>query len=173
MRAEPVPCPTSRELSDPFVVRLMQLLRDQGRRQAALEHLEDELSRAGLRPQRGAPPRAAPPGREPGHGRQLRAQPPPALGRRLERVLRAASHVEAILREDPAGIYPRQEFATSDRYRRVVEMIARGVERRRDRSGARASTGRQGSARRDRRRLEPDIARPCRLLSDRPRPGRR
>ena len=36
------------------------------------------------------------------------------------------SHVEAILREDPSGIYPRQDFATSDRYRRGVEMIARG-----------------------------------------------
>ncbi len=36
-----------------------------------------------------------------------------------------SSHVEAILREDPAGIYHRQEFATSDRYRRVVELIAR------------------------------------------------
>ena len=31
-----------------------------------------------------------------------------------------------ILREDPSGIYPRQDFATSDRYRRAVEMIARG-----------------------------------------------
>ena len=37
-----------------------------------------------------------------------------------------ASQVEAILREDPSGIYPRQDFATSDRYRRSVEMIARG-----------------------------------------------
>ena len=34
--------------------------------------------------------------------------------------------MEAILREDPSGIYPRQDFATSDRYRRSVEMIARG-----------------------------------------------
>ena len=34
--------------------------------------------------------------------------------------------MEAILREDPSGIYPRQDFATSDRYRRAVEMIARG-----------------------------------------------
>ena len=36
-----------------------------------------------------------------------------------------SSHVEAILREDPSGIYPRQDFGTSDRYRRVVELIAR------------------------------------------------
>ncbi len=46
------------------------------------------------------------------------------------------SHVEAILREDPSGIYPRQDFATSDRYRRAVEMIARGSNGRRDRGGA-------------------------------------
>ena len=32
------------ELSDPFVVRLLQLLRDQGRAIKALEHLEDELA---------------------------------------------------------------------------------------------------------------------------------
>src|SRR5262249_2154760 len=37
-----------------------------------------------------------------------------------------SSHVEATLREDPAGIYPRQDFATSDRYRRTIETIARG-----------------------------------------------
>ncbi len=36
------------------------------------------------------------------------------------------SHVEAVLRDDPAGVYARQDFATSDRYRRAVEMIARG-----------------------------------------------
>ena len=34
--------------------------------------------------------------------------------------------VEKILREDPAGIYPHQDFATNDRYRKVVEKIARG-----------------------------------------------
>ena len=67
-----------------------------------------------------------PPGRQSGHRRQLRAQPPAALGRRLERFFEQNSHVEAILREDPSGVYPRQDFATSDRYRRVVEMIARG-----------------------------------------------
>ena len=37
-----------------------------------------------------------------------------------------SSLVEKILREDPAGIYPQQDFATNDRYRKVVEKIARG-----------------------------------------------
>jgi cyclic beta-1,2-glucan synthetase len=35
------------------------------------------------------------------------------------------SSVEKILREDPAGVYSRMEFATRDRYRRKVEQIAR------------------------------------------------
>ena len=37
-----------------------------------------------------------------------------------------SSLVEKILREDPAGVYPQQDFATNDRYRKVVEKIARG-----------------------------------------------
>ena len=37
-----------------------------------------------------------------------------------------SSQVQQILREDPAGVYPHQDFATSDRYRKVVERIARG-----------------------------------------------
>ena len=37
-----------------------------------------------------------------------------------------SSRVEAILREDPSGVYPQQDFATSDRYRRTIEMISRG-----------------------------------------------
>jgi cyclic beta-1,2-glucan synthetase len=36
------------------------------------------------------------------------------------------SLVEAVLRDDPAGIYARQEFVTKDRYRRIVEHLARG-----------------------------------------------
>ncbi len=35
------------------------------------------------------------------------------------------SLVQKILREDPGGIYSQQDFATSDRYRKVVEKIAR------------------------------------------------
>ncbi len=36
------------------------------------------------------------------------------------------SQVEAILRNDPAQVYARQDFPTRDRYRRIVEKMARG-----------------------------------------------
>ncbi|HEV3238226.1 MAG TPA: glucoamylase family protein, partial [Gemmataceae bacterium] len=36
------------------------------------------------------------------------------------------SLVEKVLRKDPAQVYARQDFATRDRYRRVVEKLARG-----------------------------------------------
>ena len=36
------------------------------------------------------------------------------------------SHVERVLREDPAGAYARMDFATRDRYRQSVEQLARG-----------------------------------------------
>jgi cyclic beta-1,2-glucan synthetase len=36
------------------------------------------------------------------------------------------SSVEQILRQDPAGIYPRMDFATRDQYRRVIEQLHRG-----------------------------------------------
>ncbi|MBX7106588.1 MAG: hypothetical protein K1X57_21105 [Gemmataceae bacterium] len=35
------------------------------------------------------------------------------------------SHVEAILRSDPTGIYPRQDFQTRDRCRQIIERIGR------------------------------------------------
>jgi cyclic beta-1,2-glucan synthetase len=36
------------------------------------------------------------------------------------------SRVEAVLRQDPAGVYARQDFPTRDRYRREVERLSRG-----------------------------------------------
>src|SRR5262249_56502953 len=39
------------------------------------------------------------------------------------------STVEAALRTDPSGVYPRQDFATRDAYRRAVEQLARGCRR--------------------------------------------
>jgi cyclic beta-1,2-glucan synthetase len=113
-------------LSDPFVVRLMQLLRDQEGAQAAFEHLEAELAAQGSDPNEVLR-------RE--HHCQAANQVTVGNCVLSLRLLSAidwnaffeqCSHVEAILREDPSGIYPHQEFATSDRYRRMVEMIARG-----------------------------------------------
>jgi cyclic beta-1,2-glucan synthetase len=37
----------------------------------------------------------------------------------------AASPVEALLRQDPAGVYPDQDFATRDRYRHAIEELGR------------------------------------------------
>ena len=36
-----------------------------------------------------------------------------------------ASRAEAVLRKDPAGVYPRMDFATRDRYRRELKPLAR------------------------------------------------
>ena len=53
------------------------------------------------------------------------------------------SRLEAILREDPSGFYPRMTFATRDRYRHVVERIAKRTGRpsRRPRAGPSISPG--------------------------------
>ncbi len=42
------------------------------------------------------------------------------------------SRVESVLREDPSGFYPRMTFATRDRYRHVVERVARRTDRSED-----------------------------------------
>src|SRR5262249_50695786 len=41
----------------------------------------------------------------------------------------AISVTDALLRQDPAGVYARQDFATRDRDRQVVEKLARGSRR--------------------------------------------
>ena len=112
------------ELSDPFVVRLMQLLATKGRRIAP----RASRGRAGrqARPERGPPPRASPRG-----ANQVTVGNCVLSLRLLSAIdwnsfFEQSSRVEAILREDPSGIYRQQDFATSDRYRRMVETIARG-----------------------------------------------
>ena len=37
----------------------------------------------------------------------------------------AVSHVEAVLRRDPSGVYPQMEMATRDRYRHAIERLSR------------------------------------------------
>jgi cyclic beta-1,2-glucan synthetase len=44
---------------------------------------------------------------------------------RYAKIVEAVSRVEAVLREDPAGIHARSDFTTRDRCRRVVEETAR------------------------------------------------
>ncbi|HEX8201191.1 MAG TPA: glycosyl transferase family 36, partial [Isosphaeraceae bacterium] len=122
-RADPFPC-----LTGPFVVRLRQLaLRAEPSpvAAAALERLEAELARRGDDPDEVLR-------RE--HDRQ--AANPVSIGNCVVslRLLSAIdwntffeehSRVEAILRADPAGVYPLQDFATRDRYRKELERIAR------------------------------------------------
>ena len=114
-------------LTDALAVRLLQVLRDQGPRAAAvLAEMEAQLAERGLDANEVLR-------RE--HRRQAAGQV--SLGNCVTslRLLSALdwnvfferhSQVEAVLREDPAQVYAHQEFATRDRYRRAVEKIARG-----------------------------------------------
>ncbi len=42
------------------------------------------------------------------------------------KIFEKLSKVERLLRQDPSGIYPRMDFDTRDRYRRMIEELARG-----------------------------------------------
>ena len=122
--APPVSLP---RLTDAFVVRLIQVLRDQGPKAATvLSEIESRLTERHLDANEVLR-------RE--HRRQAAGQV--SLGNCVTslRLLSALdwniffernSLVEAILRDDPGRVYARQEFATRDHYRRVVEKIARG-----------------------------------------------
>ncbi len=53
------------------------------------------------------------------------------IGRRdWRQFVEKQSVMEAVLREDPSGFYPRMTFATRDRYRHVVERIAKRTDHR-------------------------------------------
>jgi cyclic beta-1,2-glucan synthetase len=125
---EPIPTlPETMPLSDAFVVRMIQLWRDQGARgSAVLAQIEARLAERGddanevLR-------------RE--HRRQAANQVSVGncvIGLRLLSALDWNTFVEqhsaseAILRGDPWDVYIHQDFATRDRYRRAVERIAKG-----------------------------------------------
>jgi cyclic beta-1,2-glucan synthetase len=113
--------------SDPFIVHLLQLLRDHGPEACAgIEWLEEHLGR---RRQVSADVLR----RE--HQRQAANQVSVGNCVTSLRLLSAldwtifferSSLVEAELRHDPAGIYARQDFPTKDRYRQMVERLARG-----------------------------------------------
>ncbi len=113
-------------LTDPFVVRLVRLLRDRGASASpALRRLEAGLAGRGtdanqvLREE---------------HRRQAANQVSVGncvISLRLLSVIdwneffEENSAVEVLLRDDPSGVYARQDFATRDRYRRAVEKVAR------------------------------------------------
>ncbi|MCW3016999.1 MAG: glycosyltransferase (phosphorylase)/cyclic beta,2-glucan synthetase, partial [Solirubrobacterales bacterium] len=120
------PLPSSIVPSDPFVARALQLLRDGGPNATrTLVRLEAELEARGVEANESLR-------RE--HRRQ--AANGVSVGNcvislRLVAALdwkafvERASRVEAILRLDPSGVYPLQDFPTRDRQRRAVEDVAR------------------------------------------------
>ena len=112
------------------MVRLLQALRDRGPEAApCVDWLEGVLSRRGVHPSEVLR-------RE--HQRQAANQVSVGNSVTSLRLLtnldwsvffEKTSLVEAALRADPAAVYPRQDFATKDRYRRTVERLARRSER--------------------------------------------
>ncbi|MGH7222269.1 MAG: GH36-type glycosyl hydrolase domain-containing protein, partial [Gemmataceae bacterium] len=112
-------------LSDPFVVRALEVLRQEGR-PAALEQVEGYLTQQGLDINEIVR-------RE----NQRQAVNQVSVGNCMTslRLLSAldwnvfferTNLVEPMLREDPAGTYAKQDFATRDRYRQIIEKLARG-----------------------------------------------
>ncbi len=120
---------SSEGLGDSCAVHLLQLLRDSQTAAPGIEWLENRLAERGTHATEVLR-------RE--HQRQASNQVSVGNCVTSLRLLSAVdwneffeqtSLVEAILRDDPAGVYPRQDFATRDRYRRVVERLARGARR--------------------------------------------
>jgi cyclic beta-1,2-glucan synthetase len=113
--------------SDPCFVCLLQLLRDRGPDAAhAVEWLERVLTHRGTHS-------AEVLRRE--HQRQAANQVSVGNSVTSLRLLsnldwtvffERTSVVEGALRQDPAGVYARQDFPTKDRYRRTIEQLSRG-----------------------------------------------
>jgi len=112
--------------SDAFVVRALEMLRQHGR-PAVLSEVEEHFKRRGLN----VPEIVR---RE--NQRQAVNQVSVANCMTSLRLLSAldwnvfferTNLVEPMLRQDPAGAYAKQDFATRDRYRQVIEKLARGT----------------------------------------------
>ncbi len=126
-RRRHAPPPDLVDPTDPFVVCLLQLLRDQGPRAAeALGRLESELEARGV---------DANDVLQREHRRQASNQVTVGNCVISLRLLSALdwnaffernSVVESILRGDPGDVYSQQDFATRDSYRKAIEKIARG-----------------------------------------------
>ncbi len=153
---DPATVHTHPDWSDPCFVCMLQSLRDHGPDAAhAVEWLERVLTHRGTHP-----------GEVLRREHQRQASNQVSVGncvtslRLLSNLdwtvfFERTSVVEAALRQDPAGVYGRQDFPTKDRYRRTVERLARGsglaeVEvARRALALARAAPGAPGAEARD------------------------
>jgi cyclic beta-1,2-glucan synthetase len=118
---------SSDSVSDPFVVRLLTKLRDFGPgSETGVDWLEQRLAQIGISSadvmQRENQRQAANQVTVGNCVTSLRLLSALDWAAFFERT----SVVEGILREDPAGVYSHQDFATKDRYRQVVERLARG-----------------------------------------------
>jgi cyclic beta-1,2-glucan synthetase len=125
---EPAPAlaaPSTTHLSDAFLVRALHVLRQEGR-PSALEQVQGYLSERGLDINEIVR-------RE----NQRQAVNQVSVGNCMTslRLLAAldwnvfferTNLVEPLLRQDPAGAYGQQDFATRDRYRQAIEKLARG-----------------------------------------------
>jgi cyclic beta-1,2-glucan synthetase len=112
--------------SDAFIVRALEMLRQHGR-PAALAQVEEHFKQHGLNVSDIAR-------RE--NQKQAVNQVSVANCMTSLRLLSAldwnvffehTNLVEPMLRQDPAGAYAKQDFATRDRYRQVIEKLARGT----------------------------------------------
>jgi cyclic beta-1,2-glucan synthetase len=125
-REDATPLANGLRTSDAFVVRALEVLRQEGR-PAALEQVEAYFTRRGLNINDIVR-------RE----NQRQAVNQVSVGNCMTslRLLSAldwnvfferTNLVEPMLRQDPAGAYAKQDFPTRDRYRQIVEKLARGT----------------------------------------------
>ncbi len=116
--------PPTAQLTDPFVVRILQGLRERGPAQLVQE-IEERLSARAIRV-----------GEVVQRENQRQAVDQVSVGNAVTSLrllavvdwnvfVETTSRVEEMLREDPSGIYPRQDFATRDHYRQAVEKLSR------------------------------------------------
>ena len=119
-----LPLPAT-NLTDPFLVRLLQLLREFSPSEDVLDEYERVLANRGIDIAQVVQ-----------HENYRQASDQVSVGNAITslRLLSAldwkvffeqTSLVEPILRQDPAGIYPQQDFGTRDRFRRSIERLAR------------------------------------------------
>jgi cyclic beta-1,2-glucan synthetase len=116
-------------LTADFVCRILQQLRQAHGSLPPLERLERWIGEEGL----GAEDAAARSTQRMAHTQLMMANSITSLRaishRDWRRFVERQSRLEAALLEDPSGTYPRMTFATRDRYRHVVERLAKGTGR--------------------------------------------